>query len=214
MKRSVNRARRSKGSSGQSVVELAIIMPTFLLVLVGMLEFGFVFMHNLGLEYATREGARSGSALVNGGGTLGCGSGQSPNAAIVDPLIIAAVQRVLTSPGTQVIESSVSEIDIYQAKPDGTPVAGKVNVWTYTPGAGPVPQGAPPTDKLDFSQGTVNWTVCSRQNVSPTPDLIGVSVKYTYRFVTPLASILSFFGGGSATLPMTDRTVMTMNPTP
>lgn len=189
-------------------------MPVFLLVLVGMLEFGFVFMHNLGLEYATREGARSGSAMVNGGGTLGCGAGQSPNAAIVDPLIIAAVQRVLTSPGTQVIESSVSEIDIYQAKADGTPVPGKVNVWRYTPGAGPVPQGAPATDKLDFTEQSSPWTVCSRQNVSPTPDSIGVSVKYTYRFVTPLASILSFFGGGSATLPMTDRTVMTMNPTP
>jgi len=205
--------RRRDGARGQSLLELSLALPTFLLILFGMLEFGFVFMHNLGLEYATREGARSGSALVNGGKTLGCGSGQSPNAAIVDPLIIAAVQRVLTSPGTQVIESQVSEIDIYKAQADGTPTPGFVNVWTYTPGAGPVPQGAPATDKLDFSQQSVGWTVCSRQNASPNPDSVGVSLKYTYKFVSPLASILGFFGGGGATLAMTDRSVMTMNPT-
>jgi Flp pilus assembly protein TadG len=205
--------RRRARDRGQSLLELALALPTFLLILFGMLEFGFVFMHNLGLEYATREGARSGSALVNGGKTLGCGTGQSPNAAIVDPLVIAAVQRVLTSPGTQVIESQVSEIDIYEAKADGTPNTPYVNVWTYTPGAGPVPQGAPATDKLDFSPQSVGWTVCSRQNVSPTPDSIGVSLKYTYKFVTPLASVLGFFGGGAATMQMADKSVMTMNPT-
>ena len=38
-----------------------------MLILFGMLEFGFVFSHNLTLQYATREGARTGALLANGG---------------------------------------------------------------------------------------------------------------------------------------------------
>ncbi len=73
-----------RGARGQGLVEFAMLVPIFMLLLLGMLEFGFAFDQNLTLEYATREGARVGSALANGGGTLGCGAGQSPNAATVD----------------------------------------------------------------------------------------------------------------------------------
>ena len=51
---------------GQSMVEFAISVPVFVMLLFGMLEFGFAFNHNLTLEYATREGARTGAALANG----------------------------------------------------------------------------------------------------------------------------------------------------
>ena len=48
------------GESGQSLVEFAMIVTVVMLLLLGMLEFGFVFDHHLTLEYATREGARVG----------------------------------------------------------------------------------------------------------------------------------------------------------
>lgn len=200
--------RRRRRERGQGLVELSIVIPTALLLLLGMLEFGFAFDHTLSLQYATREGARMGSALANGGGTLGCGTGQSPNAATVDPQIIAAVQRVITSPGSPLTLSQVSEIRIYKANSTGGEVSGSVNVWTYNAGGGPVVDGA----ALNFANTSTGWNACSRNNAS-SPDSIGVSLTYTYQFVTPLSGILGFFGGpGATSLPISDRTVMALNP--
>ncbi len=53
---------------GQSLLEMTMILPVFLLLVLGTLEFGMAFDHNLTLEYASREGVRTGSALANGGG--------------------------------------------------------------------------------------------------------------------------------------------------
>ena len=63
---------RRDRSRGQSLVEFAISVPVFVLLLFGMLEFGFAFSHNLTLEYATREGARTGAALGPGTANIPC----------------------------------------------------------------------------------------------------------------------------------------------
>ncbi len=39
---------------GQAVYEFAILVPLFLLILLGLLEFGLAFSHDLTIEYATR----------------------------------------------------------------------------------------------------------------------------------------------------------------
>ena len=136
----------------------------FMLLLLGMLEFGLAFSHHQTLEYATREGARAGSALANGGGKLGCGFGQSPNKDVVDPQIIAAVERVLTSDGSPVKDnlSRIPTIRIYLANADGSQNGGNVNVWTYNPGAGPVVDGK----KLDYTLTSEAWDACNR-NANP-----------------------------------------------
>jgi hypothetical protein len=216
--------RRRIASRGQGLVEFAMLVPVFLVLLLGMLELGLAFTHNLTLEYSTREGARVGAALVNGGGALGCGAGQSPNAATVDPLIIAAVERVLTSPGSQVRLADVSQIRIYKADgagdqasapptPPGSPTP--VNVWTYrdpliavNPTVG--------SQELNFYASSTAWPACGRTNSTalPGPDSLGVSLAYTYRFQTGLGAIARFIGGGMGpTLQMTDRTIMALNPT-
>jgi hypothetical protein len=202
------------------LVELALIVPVLLLILTATIEFGFVFTHNLTLEYATREAARTGAALYNGGGALGCGAGQSPNWTDVDPLIIAAAERVLASPGSHVASARVSQIVIYRVDGAGNPIAGTSNVWNYSAGAGPVPQGT--TEALNYVDAQYSgnpasnndaWKACARINTLPNPDALGVRLVYTYNFQTPLAAILGFFGGdGATTLTMTDRTVMHLNP--
>ncbi len=198
-----------RAARGQGLVEFAVLVPFFTFLLLGLLEFGLAFDHTLVLSYASREGARTGAALANGGGPLGCGSGQSPNAATVDPLIIAAVERVLTSPGSPIVLSRIAEIRIFQATASGGEVSGKVNVWTYAAGAGPVVDGK----ALDFKPTTTGWPTCSRSNALP-PDSLGVSVRYTYQFITPLGSVAGFFGGGlGPSLTISDRTVMALNPT-
>ena len=188
---------------GQSVVEFAMVLPFLMMVILGAIEFGFMFNHHLTLEYASREGARVGSSLVNGGGTLGCGAGQSPNWATVDTKIVAAIERVLDSTGSPIDLSRVSEIRIFKADAAGNQIGTNANAWTYTPGTGPVVDGTP----LNFSPPSSNaWQACARNNFQPA-DSIGVSLSYSYRLQTPFLSFTGF-----SSLPMSDRTVMALNP--
>ncbi len=178
-----------------------MLVPVFLLVLLGMLEFGLVFDHQLTLTYATREGARTGSALANGSGLSNCSD--------VDAHVIAAVQRVLTAPGSPIAVDRISEIHIFRANSSGVAIGGDINRWTYAPGLGPSVDGAP----LDFRADSVSWPSCGRDNGS-SPDSIGVGLTYSYRLQTPLPTILGFFGPpGGLALTVSDRSVMALNPT-
>jgi len=83
-----------------------------------------------------------------------------------------------------------------------------VNVWR--PRSGPTVDGR----QLHFSQISSGWPQCTRSNTTASPGSLGVSVSYNYAAITPLAGILNVFGGGGwASLPMSDRTVMALNPT-
>jgi Flp pilus assembly protein TadG len=205
---------RERRQRGQGLVEFALLVPVFLLILLGMLEFGFAFNHNLTLDVATREGARAGAAMADGSQIdTSCGAGTTITPANVDPLVIATVQRVLESPGSMVDISQVQNITIYEVTSSGT-VTGLSNVWTRTIGAGPAVPCISPAQKLNFSPpSTQGWPAASR-TLGAAPDSIGVSITYTYQFRSALGSILRFFGGsGAASLPMTDRTVMALQPT-
>ena len=213
------RAARERGR-GQGLVEFAILVPLFLLILLGLLEFGFVFNHDLTIEYATREGARAGAALANGSGTNSACVDASGNptpltAGDVDPLIIAAVQRVLESPGSLVNRNNIQRIVIYKADASGNDTLGLHNIWTYTPGTGPtVPcQASPP--HLDFTQQSATWSASGRDVISP--DHLGVSITYNYQFTTPLGGAMNLIAHASGSawsgLTITDRSVMALEPT-
>jgi hypothetical protein len=201
------RPSRREGERGQGIVEFAALVPIFLLLLLGMLEFGFAFDQNLTLQYASREGARVGSALANDGGPTGCTT--------VDDQIVAAVQRVLVSPGSRVEPAIGMQVLIWKATATGTqavPTSSYTNTWTYTgPGTGPLVDG----QRIAFTKGVSPWSACTRNNGGVGgPDSIGISLTHTYTFQTPLAGILRFLGGSSAgTLTMSDRTIMALNPT-
>jgi hypothetical protein len=205
---------------GQGLVEFTLVIPVLLLVLTSTLDFGMAFNHHLTIEYATREGARVGGALVNGGGTLGCGAGQSPNKATVDAYIVAAAQRVLDSTGSPVVFADVGPITIYELNYAGT-ATGRQNVWNPTRGVGPAVidlNGDGSLDPLDFSPAGGSFTPCSRTYVSQAgkigPTSIGVSVTYTYRFQFGLGGVLRAVDPSSSmtTIGITDKTVMAFNP--
>jgi Flp pilus assembly protein TadG len=199
----------SRDERGQSFVEFTLILPVCLLLLMIMLEMGQAFNHKLTVGYATREGARTGAALAAGGATS-CAVADPAN---VDQQIIAAAQRILKSPGSNVVMSNVSAIRIYKATATGDQSGSLVNVWTYTPGAGPDLDPGPGVDRLDFSQSTVAWPACGRNN-GINPDSLGVRIDYTYHLTTPLQAVVAMTGGSqAATLPMGDQTIMALNPT-
>jgi Flp pilus assembly protein TadG len=191
------------GDRGQSLVEFALVVPLFLLLLLGMLEFGIAFTHDQTLTYATREGARTGAALADGNTAYPC------TTANFDAPVIAAVQRVLESPGSLINVNNVTAVTIYLAKPDGTPTPGSVNTWALALGAGPTVDGK----ALDFKQTSTNWGPCSRNN-GVNADGLGVSVTYNYPLQTSLGGIVKLmFGNTWSSMTMSDKTVMNLNPT-
>lgn len=198
------RSRRVDRQRGQGLVEFAMLVPVFMLLLLGMLEFGFIFEHTMTISYATREGARTGSVLADGNTAVPC--------ADVDKNIVAAVQRILQAPGSLVASADVNDIKIYNADATGTQIGTQANVWTYAAGGGPSVEG----QNLDFKLASSGWDACTRVsswNGAVAPESIGVSISYDYHFVTPLAAAVGFFGpSGSSTLAISDKTVMALNP--
>ena len=58
----MSRARRS-GRSGVSHLEFALILPVLLTILVGIMEFGWVFFQRTAVQEAMRQGCRYGATL-------------------------------------------------------------------------------------------------------------------------------------------------------
>ena len=158
--------RRGRRERGQSLVEFAVLVPVFMLILIGMLEFGLMFNHDLTLQYASREGARVGAAL-------GCGATsdsadvrlrlqQPPTRCEVDTYIVAAVQRVLEASGSPINMAQIGSITIFRATSTGGVVGSNTDTWTYSKGNGPTVSG----QKLDFvRQGSNGWADSSRVTV-------------------------------------------------
>lgn len=192
-----------KDESAQGLIEFALILPPLLLLLVfGLIEVGTALSDAMTMASASREGARVASALVNGGGALGCSAGQSPNAATVDPNVIAAVERVLVGNGTRIVLADVTQVRIAKATAAGAETAGLINTWNYQLNGGPVIDG----QQLDFVQASAPWQPCSRNNVAPADSAV-ITVVYTYRARTPLRMLVPMFNQ----FTITDRTVMAMN---
>jgi TadE-like protein len=197
---------------GQGLVEFALVVPLFLLMLFVMLDFGFLLYSRLTVEYASREGARVGAALAQGGSALPCTE--------VDGHVIAAVQRVLQSSGISLrlpnddpAKSAVIWVRIYDATthPDGSGyLAGTFNQWTYLKDGGPTVDGT----KLSFVAGAQAWDACSRKN-GVTPDKIGVAINYRYAWTTPLLGAFKVATQGTffSDITFVDKTVMNLNPT-
>jgi hypothetical protein len=172
---------------GQALVEFTLILPVFLIIVLAGLEFGAAFDHRTAMAYAVREGARVGASLGKGG----------TNPAAVDPAIVAAVQRGLTDP---ILIENVSSIEIFKSDAAGRAVPGKVNRY----------------DRYGNLVGTAGWPASTRV-VGLNGDSIGVLVHYDFHPTTPLAGVLAIVFGGPppyTTLPMTDATVMRLEPTP
>jgi len=55
--------KKFKKETGQSMLELAIILPIFMLIVCGIIDFGWLFYNQLTLNNSAREGARF--AVVN-----------------------------------------------------------------------------------------------------------------------------------------------------
>ena len=201
-----------RGESGQGLVEFALVLPIFLLLLLIMLEFGIAYNHTLTLGLATREGARTGASLGDGSPST-CAQIAADPSLDPDNQIMAGVQRILVSPGSDVVMTDITQVRIYQADANGAQIGTNVDTYAYTgnntgadvdPGAG--------VEKIAFTRTSTGWLPCNRNNGGATPDAVGVQIQYNYHLQTALAGIVSMIHGNqNATIAINDQTVMVLN---
>jgi Flp pilus assembly protein TadG len=84
--------RTHSSDKGSAIVEMALVTPFLVLLLLGMLEFGWLFTQNLDIKHGAREAARMLSINEDPGG----GGSQAQN------IIADVCQRMDLFPGTSV----------------------------------------------------------------------------------------------------------------
>ncbi|HEY7737204.1 MAG TPA: TadE family protein [Candidatus Limnocylindrales bacterium] len=183
MGRSVERrARRNRGvgSAGQSLVEFAITLPLFVLVMMGLLEYGFLYNNLLTVQFASRQGA---SAAAQVGGEDGA-----------DCSVLKAVEFALTAP---IDKARIVAVDIFQSDASGDPIPGRINRYARS---GVL--DCPGTDSQPYSLvGAEGYPQAERKDsLSEGLDVVGVRIEYTYWGVTPIGSGRSWVVSDGATL--------------
>ena len=174
------------------------MFPIFIMLLLGIIEFAFMFNAVLSANYATRDAS-----------LIAAEAGSNPGA---DCVIIAKVLADMQAP---VDNTSVSQVIIYRAKPSGDPwngsYTGSGNVWDRT---GTIANPSGTTDcsaygglaALPFAMTSSNYPEglpnlnngtggrCTYLNGCPdntlrTRDAIGVQLTYNYTWHTPLRQL-------------------------
>ncbi len=180
IRRATFRSRRAE--RGQGLVEFALVFPVFVLLLMGIIEFGFLYNSLLTVQYAAREGV---SAGAQAGGVDGA-----------DCSILDAVERTLVPPLNR---DRVEFVEIYQSNGAGDPVAGVINRYVRQgtldcPGTGTEPY------TLDGPEGYPQ--IGRHDALVEGLDVIGVRIGYQYVGMTPAALGRSWDLSDGATLRM------------
>jgi len=166
----VDRASTDRSERGAALVEMALVAPLLLLLLFGIVEFGFVFKDRLTISHATNAAARTGST-----------TGTDPAA---DFLILGAVEAGLTG---AVDLATIDHVDIYKANPDGSK-SGSYNRYfvdaSSACGWNPCPD--PSTGSPVYGNPS-NWGDPSNRDVvldADGLDTLGIEVQYTHTWLT------------------------------
>jgi Flp pilus assembly protein TadG len=166
------KTRRASQPLGQTLVEFALVIPIFLLLLFGMVDMGrFVYLNST-LSQAAREGARLASVEASWMGSTDarCGAEKGPvcpaNLAALRSDVLNAANRMMVATGT------IASADLYI----------RCDAATATP-------------------PTTAWTGSSCTN-NTTGGLVSVRVVFTFTPITPVVGQLftSIQSAASATM--------------
>jgi hypothetical protein len=168
--------------AGQGLVEFSLVIPIFVALLMGVVEFGFLYNNLLTVQYAARQGV---SAAAQAGGVDGA-----------DCSILNAVEHALTAP---INHQQVEFVDIFQSDAAGDVVPGVVNHYVRAgtldcPGTGTQPYTL---------VGPEGYSQIGRHDaLIEGLDVIGVRVGYQYVGMTPVAFGRTWDLADGATLRM------------
>ena len=187
---------RGAGTSrqrGQSLVEFVIVLPVLAVMLSAILEFGLAVDADLGLEAASREGARVAASLGNDGSQGVCPNTMADDATTgVDATIVQTVATSLSGAG---VDLSTVKVWIYGAAANGSANT-SINKYGWT-GSGFASTNGHPYAACGRHDGTFG---------TGSYDTIAVQIQMTY---TSSTGLLAIFTSG---LPMTATCVMPIGP--
>jgi len=182
-------------SRGQSLVEFALVFPVFMLMIIGFVEFAFVFNALLSIGHATRD-----AALI---------AAEAGNAAEADCLILQQVENDVGAPADK---ARIQQVVIYRADQNGAVYLGQQNVYMrtglYTPGNSTsctLADGS--TLTVPYTTTAPTYPAASRCNIlagstngclpgHPSVDTIGVKITYRHTWLSPIANFVSLGGSG------------------
>ena len=180
---------RKPNSKGQALVEFAFVFPLFMVLLVAVIEYGFLMNANLASSYASRD-----ASLV---------AAEAGNNTGADCAILKKIEDDINGPSDP---RNITTVQIYWADPVTGAIKGS-NVNTYTRSTSTTISctvgGVSFT--LPYSKTTSGYPEANRCNVINGSgcasghsglDTIGVQITYTYTWHTPLKSLLGFTGSG------------------
>jgi Flp pilus assembly protein TadG len=185
---------------GQSAVEFALAFPIFVLIVIGLMEFGSAFSALLGVNFASRDAALLAAEAANDAGA--------------DCIVLRSIEQDIDAPSNA---TRITEVRIYWATDNGGVMPGNpVNRYQRSGSTTcAMPDGTSITVPYSLA-GTAGYPASARCDVlggcggsHDTVDTIGVSITYQHSWVTPLASIISLGGTG---FQFTHSNAMRMEP--
>lgn len=101
---------RCQGEQGQDLVEYALILPLFMLLVLGIVEFGILFFNYNTVANAAREGARVGIVPASAACNQACVDAKVVTAAkaLTKGLNVAALTVTVTHPSAKTTRVTVS----------------------------------------------------------------------------------------------------------
>ena len=169
------------GQDGQSLVEFALVMPIFVLLIMGLIEYGFLYNNILTVQYASRQGV---SIAAEAGALDGA-----------DCSVLKAVEAALQTP---INRTAVEAVEVFESDTNGAAIPGRVNRYMRS-GTLDCPGGTQPYTLV----GTEGYPQTLRgDSLSGGLDLIGVHIDYTYYGITPIGAGRSWTVSDGSTLRM------------
>jgi Flp pilus assembly protein TadG len=182
------------------MVEFALILPIFLVLIIGLMEFSLAFNSLLGINFASRDAALLAAEAASDAGA--------------DCIILDSIESDVNAPADA---AHIGEVRIYWATDTGGVMPGNpVNVYRRTGSTTcSLPDGVTMTVPYSLV-GAAGYPESMRCDVlagcggaHDTVDTIGVQITYTHGWITPLPNIVTLGGSG---FEFTHSNAMRMEP--
>lgn len=191
----VRRGPPTSSDGGQALIEFALVLPFFLLLVFGLVEFSFMLNASSSLNYASRAAAL---LAAEGGRTQG-----------TDCIVLATIERSLLPPATS---TRISRVEIYWSDANGAQIGSTANVYDRV-GSTACTYGAT-SMTVPYTLVTAAYAEVERCDVlagcggaHTTVDTIGVRISYAHEWATSVGRHIA----GSLTLQRS--TAVRMEPT-
>jgi Flp pilus assembly protein TadG len=185
----LRRLTQKPNSKGQALVEFAFVFPLFMILLVAVIEYGFLMNANLASSYATRDASLVGAEAGNNTGA--------------DCAILQKIEQDINGPSST---ANIANVQIYWAdSTTGAMIGANVNTYVRSTTMTISCTVGGSSFTLPYQKTTSGYPEANRCNVINGSscasghsglDTIGVQITYNYQWHTPLKGLLGFAGSG------------------